>query len=65
MEVLFVVVMRVLIYVYVVVSINVPIYVYVFLLLYGSMVGFDAWNVFVRSFQDFKQLRLKFEIVIF
>ena len=40
------------------------IYMY-FLLLYGSMAGNDAWNVFICTFADFKQIRFKFEIVIF
>ena len=30
----------------------------------GSIVGFDAWNVFVWTFEDFKTLSLEFEIVI-
>jgi len=38
---------------------------YFFLLLYVSMAGFDAWNVFVWTFEDLKKMMLKFEIVVF
>ena len=36
-------------------------YVYV-LLLYCSMTGFDTWNVLVWTFEDFKKMRVTFEM---
>ena len=36
----------------------------IFVLLYGSIIESDAWNVFVRIFEDFKKSKFQFEIVI-
>ena len=42
------------------------IYGYIWIwVIYGSIGRFGAWNVFVWTFEDFKKMRLTFEIVIF
>ena len=45
-------------------AIYIYIYIYGFWVIYGSIGRFDAWNVFVCIFEDFQNMRLKFEIVI-